>query len=116
MGFEGVALGELGVADVALVGLLPGVDPQVTFQLERVWAGVGAVGTLERPLARVPPIVIFQLAVRLKTFLAHIAHKPDQSHNNKIKNKFINDPSLENIFSHKMLYHYVFSRTKNETY
>ena len=94
------------------------------YTYSKMWRGtstfvsefVAADMTLERPLARVPPIVIFQLAVRLKTFLAHIAHKPDQSHNNKIKNKFINDPSLENIFSHKMLYHYVFSRTKNETY
>ena len=61
---------------------------------------VAADMTLERPLARVPPIVIFQLAVRLKTFLAHIAHKPDQSHN---KNTIISDPSLENIFSHKVI-------------
>ena len=65
MGFEGVALGELGVADVALVGLLPGVDPQVPLQLERVWTGVGAVGTLERPLAGVTPANGWKFATKL---------------------------------------------------
>ena len=63
---------------------------------------VAADMTLERPLARVPPVVIFQLAVRLKTFLAHIAHKPEKSNNNN-KNTIISDPSLENIFSHKVI-------------
>ena len=41
-----VALREPGVADVALVGLLPRVDAQVPLQLERGGGGVGAVRAL----------------------------------------------------------------------
>ncbi len=46
MGLERVALGEPGVADLALVGLLPGVDAEVPLQLEGVRGGVGAVRAL----------------------------------------------------------------------
>ena len=41
-----VALREARVADIALVGLLPRVDAQVSLQLERAGRGVSAVRTL----------------------------------------------------------------------
>lgn len=47
---ERVALRKPSVADVALIGLLPGVDAQVPLQLEGVRAGVGAVRALVRTL------------------------------------------------------------------
>ena len=55
MCLERVALCKLCVADVALVGLLPGVDAEVALQLERVGTGVGAVGALVRTLSGVTP-------------------------------------------------------------
>ncbi len=46
VGLERVALGEPGVADLALVRLLPGVDAEVPLQLEGVRGGVGTVRAL----------------------------------------------------------------------
>lgn len=45
--FQAVGLGKLGGTFVTFVGFLSGVDPQVPLQFERVWTGVGAVGTLK---------------------------------------------------------------------
>ena len=38
------------------------MNTQVSLQFERVWTGVGAVGTLVRPLSTVTPHVSLQLA------------------------------------------------------
>ena len=58
---QAVRLREPCVADVALVGLLPGVDAQVPLQLEGVGRGVGAVGALVRTLPRVAAHVALEL-------------------------------------------------------
>ena len=50
---ETVGLGEAGVANVAFVRFLAGVDAQVALEFEGVGRGVGAVRTLVGPLARV---------------------------------------------------------------
>ena len=62
VGLEGVGLGEACPADLTLVRLLPGVNPEVALELEGVGAGVGAVRALVRPLTRVTPHVPLQLA------------------------------------------------------
>lgn len=48
-----VGLRESRLANVTLVGFLAGVNAQMTFQLERVGAGVGTVRTLIGSLAGV---------------------------------------------------------------
>ena len=50
MGLEAVGLGEASVAHFALVRLFPGVDAEMTLQLERVRRGVRAMRALVRPL------------------------------------------------------------------
>ena len=59
---QGVALREPRTADLTLVWLLSGVDPQMALQFERVRRGVGAVRALIGPLARVGAHVSAQLA------------------------------------------------------
>ena len=59
---QGVTLREPRPTDLTLVRLLPGVDPQMALQFERVRRGVGAVRALVGPLARVGAHVSAQLA------------------------------------------------------
>ena len=53
VGLQGVALGEPGVTDVALVGLLARVDAEVPLKLERVRTCISAVRALIGPFTRV---------------------------------------------------------------
>lgn len=77
------------MADITFVGFLSGVNPQVSFQLERIWRSVGTMGTLIRAFAGVTPDVTLQFAqfntgvIALGTFMrffkcmtvAHVSHK-----------------------------------------
>ena len=51
--FKRVALRKLGVTYVTFVRFFSRVNPEMTLQLERIRTGVGAVGTLVRPLTGV---------------------------------------------------------------
>lgn len=89
VGLQAVALREARTADLALVGLLPRVDPQMPLQFERVGTGVGAMGTLVGPLPRMAPdvalqfrkfharVVAFRALVRLlvRVSVAHVPHQ-----------------------------------------
>lgn len=55
-----VALGEARVAELALVGLLPGVDPLVALQLARLPEALGTDGAHKVSLARVDVLVSLQ--------------------------------------------------------
>lgn len=69
---ERVALGEARVAELALVGLLSGVDPLVPLQLAGLPEAFGTDGAHEVPLAGVDVLVSLQDGEQTETLLRNL--------------------------------------------
>lgn len=69
-----VSFCEARVAELALVGLFPGVYPLVALQLARLSETLSADGTHKVPLARVDVLVSLQMAGAFKGFSTLLAH------------------------------------------
>lgn len=67
-----VALGEARVAQLALVGLLSGVDPLVPLQLAGLPEAFGTDGAHEVPLAGVDVLVSLQDGEQTETLLRNL--------------------------------------------
>lgn len=71
---ERVALGEARVAELALVGLLPGVDPLVPLELAGLPEAFGTDGAHKVPLARVDVLVSLKEREETETLLRDLGN------------------------------------------
>lgn len=73
---ERVALGEARVAELALVGLLPGVDPLVPLELAGLPEAFGTDGAHKVPLAGVDVLVSLREREETETLLRDLGKYP----------------------------------------